>query len=97
MPTKRWFHFGLFSRKSLRLDTKKQPEHDFLRCWKYNDLQVGSFWSLKIAGDLIPFFRIEKYIREVGLDSRAKRMGYCGNTIFVKVKKGDPSNVLYEP
>ena len=24
-------------------------------------------------------------------------MGICGNTIFVKVKKGDPSNVLYEP
>jgi hypothetical protein len=24
-------------------------------------------------------------------------MGICGNTIFVKVKKGDPSNVLFEP
>ena len=32
-------------------------------------------------------FRIEKLIREVGQDSRTKRMGMCGgNTIFVKVK-----------
>ena len=51
---------------------------------------VKSSWRLKAL------YRIEKYIREVGQDARAKRMGICGDTIFVKVKKGAPSNVLYE-
>jgi hypothetical protein len=53
--------------------------------------------TAKNSWRLRALFRIEGYIRDVGQDSRAKRMGYCGNTIFVKVKKGDPSNVLYEP
>jgi hypothetical protein len=53
--------------------------------------------TVKNSWRLRALFRIEEYIRDVGQDSRAKRMGYCGNTIFVKVKKGDPSNVLYEP
>ena len=54
-------------------------------------MTVKNSWRLRAL------FRIEKYIRELGQESRAKRMGICGNTIFVKVKKGDPSNVLYEP
>ena len=53
--------------------------------------------TVKNSWRLRALFRIEGLIREVGQGSRAKRMGYCGNTIFVKVKKGDPSNVLYEP
>ena len=52
---------------------------------------VRNSWRLRIL------FRIEKLIREVGQDVRAKRMGICGNTIFVKAKKGEPSNVLFEP
>jgi hypothetical protein len=52
---------------------------------------VKNSWRLRAL------WRIEKYIREIGQEKRAKRMGICGNTIFVKVKKGDPSNVLYEP
>ena len=54
-------------------------------------MTVKNSWRLR------SLFRIEKYIREVGQESRAKRMVYCGNTIFVKVKRGDPSNVMYEP
>ncbi len=54
-------------------------------------MTVKNSWRLRAL------FRIEKLIRDVGQESRAKRMGYCGNTIFVKVKKGDPSNVLSEP
>ncbi len=54
-------------------------------------MTVKNSWRLK------SLFRIEKYIRELGQESRAKRMGYCGNTIFVQVKKRDPSNVLYQP
>lgn len=42
-------------------------------------------------------FRIEKLIREVGQENRAKRMGICGNSINVKVKKGKYTNVLFEP
>lgn len=42
-------------------------------------------------------FRIEKLIREVGQDARAKRMGICGNTIFVKDIKGDHSSIMFEP
>jgi len=53
--------------------------------------------TAKNSWRLNALYRIEKYIRELGQESRAKRMGYCGNTIFVKVKKGDPSNVLYQP
>ena len=53
--------------------------------------------TVKNSWRLRALYRIEKYIREVGQDARAKRMGICGNTIFVKVKKGDPSNVLYDP
>ena len=54
-------------------------------------MTVKNSWRLRAL------WRIEKYIREIGQEKRAKRMGICGNTIFVKVKKGDPSNVLYEP
>ena len=53
--------------------------------------------TAKNSWRLNALYRIEKYIRELGQESKAKRMGYCGNTIFVKVKKGDPSNVLYQP
>ena len=53
--------------------------------------------SVKNSWRLRALFRIESLIKEVGQESRGKRMGICGNTIFVKVKKGDPSNVLYEP
>jgi hypothetical protein len=42
-------------------------------------------------------FRIEKLIREVGQDSRAKRMGICGNTIFVKVNSSNSNDFLFEP
>ncbi len=52
---------------------------------------------VKNSWRLNALFRIEKHIRELGQDSGAKRMGYCGNTIFVKVKKEAPSNVLYGP
>jgi hypothetical protein len=58
---------------------------------KSNVVTVRNSWRLN------SLFRIEKVIREVGQDSRAKRMGICGNTIFVKAKKGDLSSVLYEP
>ena len=54
-------------------------------------MTVKNSWRLRAL------WRIEKYIRELGQEQRAKRMGICGNTIFVKVKKGDPSNVLYQP
>lgn len=52
---------------------------------------VFNSWRLK------KLFKIEKLIREVGQDVRAKRMGICGNTIFVKAIKGDRSSVLFEP
>jgi hypothetical protein len=42
-------------------------------------------------------FRIEQLIREVGQDKRAKRMGMCGNTIFVKVNPANHEDVLFEP
>ena len=57
---------------------------------KSRAVTVKNSWRLRTL------FRIEKLIREVGQGARAKRMGICGNTIFVKVKKGDISNVLYE-
>ncbi len=53
--------------------------------------------TVKNSWRLSALFRIEKIIREVGQDARAKRMGICGNTIFVKTRKGDVSTVLYEP
>ena len=53
--------------------------------------------TVKNSWRLRALFRIEGLIKEIGQKSRAKRMGICGNTILVKVKKGDPSNVLYEP
>jgi hypothetical protein len=42
-------------------------------------------------------FRIEQLMKEIGQDARAKRMGICGNTIFVKVDSKNPENVLFEP
>ena len=54
-------------------------------------MTVKNSWRLRAL------WRIEKYIREIGQEKRAKRMGICGNTIFVKVKKTDPTNILYEP
>ena len=42
-------------------------------------------------------FRIEQLIREVGQDKRAKRMGMCGNTIFVKVNPANHEDILFEP
>jgi len=53
--------------------------------------------SLKNSWRRRALFRIEKIIREVGQDARAKRMGICGNTIFVKSRKGNHSSILYEP
>ncbi len=53
--------------------------------------------TVKNSWRLRALFRIEGLIKEIGQKSRAKRMGICGNTILVKVKKGDPSNVLYDP
>lgn len=52
---------------------------------------VKNSWRLK------SLFRIEKLIREVDQSARAKRMGICGNTIFIKAKKGEVSSVLFEP
>ncbi len=45
---------------------------------KKTAVKVHNGWRRKAL------FRIEKLIREVDQDSRAKRMGMCGNTIFVK-------------
>ena len=59
--------------------------------------QKSKVVTVKNSWRLRALFRIEKLIREVGQGSRAKRMGICGNTIFVKTKKGDVSSVLYEP
>jgi len=42
-------------------------------------------------------FRIEQLVIEVGQDKRAKRMGICGNTIFVKVNSANPEDILFEP
>jgi len=53
--------------------------------------------SIKMSCRLRTFLRINKSIREVSKKSRAKRMGICGNAIFVKAKKGDISSVLFEP
>ena len=53
--------------------------------------------TVKNSWRLRALFRIEGLIKEVGQKSRAKRMGICGNTIFVKVKKTDPTNILYQP
>ncbi len=57
----------------------------------------SSVVTVKNSWRLRALFRIEKLIREVDQETRAKRMGICGNTIFVKAKKGDISSVLYEP
>ena len=54
-------------------------------------VNVRNSWRLRTL------FRIEKIIREVGMESRAKRMGICGNTIFVKAKKDDLTSVLFAP
>ena len=56
-----------------------------------------SFVTVKNSWRLNALFRIEGLIKGVGQESRGKRMGICGNTIFVKVKKTDPTNILYEP
>ncbi len=58
---------------------------------KKETVQVRNGWRIQAL------FRIEKLIREVGQDSRAKRMGICGNTIFVKVNPANPENILFEP
>ena len=57
----------------------------------------ASFVTVKNSWRLNALFRIEGLIKGVGQESRGKRMGICGNTIFVKVKKTDPTNILYEP
>ncbi len=59
--------------------------------------EIKSVVTVKNSWRLRALFRIEKLIREVDQDARAKRMGICGNTIFVKAKKGYISSVLYEP
>ena len=56
-----------------------------------------SIVTVKNSWRLNALFRIEGLIKGVGQESRGKRMGICGNTIFVKVKKTDPTNILYEP
>ena len=42
-------------------------------------------------------FRIEKIIRELGQNNRAKRMGICGNTIQVQVHKDYNGMILFKP
>lgn len=51
-------------------------------------IRVSNSWRLSAL------FRIENIIRELGQDARAKRIGICGNTIFVKVKD---DKVLFQP
>ena len=59
--------------------------------------KLKSVVTVKNSWRLNKLFRTEKLIREVDQDARAKRMGICGNTIFVKAKKGEPSSVLFQP
>ena len=59
--------------------------------------KLKSVATVKNSWRLSNLFRIEKLIRNADLERRAKRMGICGNTIFVKAIKGKPSSVLFEP
>ena len=55
-------------------------------------LVVKKSWRLKAL------FRIEKVIREIGQESRAKRMGMCGNTINVLRKQENGyESILFKP
>ncbi len=62
--------YSLFRRKFMCKCAVKKEE-------KSKVMTVKNSWRLRAL------FRIEKYIRELGQESRAKRMGICGNTIFV--------------
>jgi hypothetical protein len=70
---------------------EQEQEQEQKQKQKQPKMVVRNSWRLRTL------FRIEKLIREVGQDVRAKRIGICGNTIFVKAKKGDISSVLFEP
>ena len=59
--------------------------------------KLKSVATVKNSWRLSNLFRIEKLIRNTDQERRAKRMGICGNTIFVKAIKGKPSSVLFEP
>lgn len=55
-------------------------------------VKVRNGWRMQAA------FKIERLIREVGgMDLRAKRLGMCANSIYVKVNPTDPNDVLYQP
>lgn len=65
---------------------------------KEQKIELVGKMVVKKSWRLNTLFRIEKIIREIGQDSRAKRMGICGNTIHIMVKKdGDVSSVLFQP
>ena len=66
------------------------------KCADNNKLN-SKMMNVKHSWRLNTLWHIEKLIRDVGQEKRAKRMGMCGNTIFVKAKKGDLSSVLFEP
>ncbi len=53
---------------------------------------------MKKSWRLLALFRIEKVIREIGQESRAKRMGICGNTIHIMRKQEDGyESILFQP
>jgi len=53
---------------------------------------------IKKSWRLQALFRIEKVIREIGQENRAKRMGICGNTINVLTKQEEGyESVLFRP
>ena len=55
-------------------------------------LVMNNSWRLK------SLFRIEKVIREIGQESRAKRMGICGNTInILRKQENGYESVLFKP
>ena len=49
--------------------------------------KLKSVATVKNSWRLSNLFRIEKLIRNTDQERRAKRMGICGNTIFVKAIK----------
>ena len=53
---------------------------------------------IKKSWRLLALYRIEKVIREIGQEKRAKRMGICGNTINILRKQEDGyESVLFQP
>jgi hypothetical protein len=58
---------------------------------KLRKVKMKNGWRIQAA------FRIEKLLMEIGQDSRAKRLGMCANTIFVKANVNNPEDVLFAP